>query len=100
MTSGLTRAIAAATAAVSLMSSSARPKAVVSCDAGALVDERRAELTSRANHRDAHQAALDSAPWAKARIRSSSKTPSQRATTAVAMQLPMTLTAVRPMSMI
>ena len=37
-------------------------------------------------------------PAANACIRRSSNTPSQRATTAVAMQLPITFTAVRPMS--
>ena len=66
----------------------------------ALVDDRGAELPVGADHRDPHQAALDSMPPANARIRSSSNTPSQRATTAVAMQLPITFTAVRPMSMI
>ena len=53
----------------------------------ALAQDRRPELTSRADDGNAHQAGLSS-------------TPSQRATTTVAMQLPMTFTAVRPMSMI
>src|SRR5476649_1216507 len=63
----------------------------------ALVNNGGTKLTARADHRDAHQAAR---PAANARIRASSNTPSHRATTTVAMQLPMTFTDVRPMSMI
>ncbi len=63
----------------------------------AFMDDGGAELAPRAGDDDAHQAALSAA---NARIFSSSSTPSQRATTAVAMQLPITFTAVRPMSMI
>src|SRR5205814_8901921 len=62
---------------------------------GAGMSDGGSKLTTRANHRNPHQAALS---IANIRIRSSSNTPSQRATTAVAMQLPITLTAVRPMS--
>ncbi len=62
--------------------------------------DRCAKLPCRSDHHNPHQAALDPRSAANAFIRSSSNTPSQRATTAVAMQLPMTLTAVRPMSMI
>ncbi len=65
----------------------------------ALLHDRSAELPAGADHGDAHHAAF-SPSAANARICSSSSTPSQRATTAVAMQLPITLTAVRPMSMI
>ncbi len=64
----------------------------------AFVYDRGRELPARADDRNPHQAALDEPEASNARIRSSSNTPSQRATTAVAMQLPMTLTAVRPMS--
>src|SRR2546428_6293376 len=56
-----------------------------------------AELAARARHDDAHQAAFSTLNF---RICASSNTPSQRATTAVAMQLPITFTDVRPMSMI
>ena len=66
----------------------------------AFVDDRRAELPARTDDRNPHQAARDVVSPANARIFASSNTPSQRATTAVAMQLPMTFTAVRPMSMI
>ena len=61
-----------------------------------VLDHRGAELAARAGHDDAHQAAA----FSKARICESSNTPSQRATTAVAMQLPITFTDVRPMSRI
>src|SRR4029077_647930 len=57
----------------------------------ALVNDRRTKLSARADDRDAHQAARSAV---NARIRASSNTPSHRATTAVAMQLPMTFTAV------
>src|SRR5262249_10135736 len=59
-----------------------------------------AELAARADNGDAHQATRDETPASTARICASSSTPSHRATTAVAMQLPITFTAVRPMSMI
>ena len=57
------------------------------------------ELARRAGdeHPPSHQAARF-VPATKAFIFSSSNTPSQRATTAVEMQLPITFTAVRPMS--
>ena len=66
----------------------------------AFVGDRSTELPARTDDRNAHQAARDVVSRANARIFASSNTPSQRATTAVAMQLPMTFTAVRPMSMI
>ena len=53
----------------------------------ALAQDRGPQLTAGADDDNPHQAGLSS-------------TPSQRATTTVAMQLPITLTAVRPMSMI
>jgi len=67
---------------------------------GAFVHHRGGELPACADNRNPHQAALEALVPSNTRIRSSSNTPSQRATTAVAMQLPITFTAVRPMSMI
>ncbi len=64
----------------------------------AFVDQGSAKLSFCARNRDSHQAAFRGVE--NVRMRSSSNTPSQRATTAVAMQLPITFTAVRPMSMI
>src|SRR5262249_4939568 len=73
----------------------------------ALINDRRAQLSLRPNNRnpqtrsvgcrlaDRAHAAFSTA---NSRMRLSSNTPSHRATTAVAMQLPMTFTAVRPMS--
>jgi len=59
------------------------------------------QLSASANNDDSHdQATFARRSCANACIRSSSSTPSHRATTAVAMQLPITFTAVRPMSMI
>ena len=64
------------------------------------VNDGGPELASSAGDRDPHHAALYVRSVANAFIRASSKTPSQRATTTAAMQLPITFTAVRPMSMI
>ena len=58
------------------------------------VHDGGAKLPARANDGNPH-AAFSIENF---RIRASSNTPSHRATTAVAMQLPMTFTAVRPMS--
>ena len=70
---------------------------VVACRT--FVNDGGPELAPGTEHGYAHHAALTGAA-PNARIRPSSNTPSQRATTTVAMQLPMTFTAVRPMSMI
>ena len=59
--------------------------------AGPPLDGDASELAGGADHHDLHAACF---------IRASSKTPSQRATTTEATQLPMTFTAVRPMSRI
>src|SRR5262249_14530975 len=63
-----------------------------------LGDNGGAQLTTSTCDSDAHQAAFSGLAAANAHIRESSNTPSQRATTTVAMQLPMTFTAVRPIS--
>jgi len=57
-------------------------------------NDGRTELSTRADDRNPH-AAFSILNFC---ICASSNTPSQRATTAVAMQLPITLTAVWPMS--
>ncbi len=59
--------------------------------AGPAIDGGAAELAGRSDDDDLHAARS---------MRASSKTPSQRATTTDATQLPITLTAVRPMSRI
>ena len=59
--------------------------------AGPPLDGDASELAGGADDHDLHAACF---------IRASSKTPSQRATTTEATQLPMTFTAVRPMSRI
>ncbi len=97
--SGPLAATASLTARSSVMSSAARVSAVTS--------ESRPNTRAMApaswpdapviEHPPSHQAARF-VPATKAFIFSSSNTPSQRATTAVEMQLPITFTAVRPMS--
>ena len=67
---------------------------------GEFANDRRSQLPLRTHHCDPHQAAREVWFTVNALMRASSNTPSQRATTTVAMQLPMTFTAVRPMSMI
>ena len=62
-----------------------------------VADERDEHPAPRPIDRDAR---WPSGAGRNSRIFSSSNTPSQRATTAVAMQLPMTFTDVRPMSRI
>ena len=59
--------------------------------AGPPLDGDAPQLSGGADHHDLHAACF---------IRVSSNTPSQRATTTEATQLPMTFTAVRPMSRI
>ena len=100
MASGFARSRATATAASSVTSRSARVNADDVVRLGAFVRHGGGELAARSHDRNPHHAALDDPDTSNARIRSSSNTPSQRATTAVAMQLPITFTAVRPMSMI